>query len=300
MGKNDRILTPKGAYATLKSLKGRLSGFNDEYVARLFHYSHRITKKDIIFGSFDKSGRTWVRFFIAAYISRYYDLGIDVNWTNYIQLAPGTLFKKEALLLFPTRKIVKPIFSHRRTIGRYFPGRKVVYITRNMLDILVSFYFYHKHRRWYDYNDVDVNEFVANRFDLDEAINRINYFSTQLRKAREFFLLPYEALRKEPETKFEELIMFTGYGYNEAVFHEALERSSFRSMQQMELGVSQSDSTEKLHVRQGGIYTYADYLNKDVICFVLDQLEQKLNGILKPFYIPPKESIDRPTLSGTN
>jgi hypothetical protein len=300
MGKNDRILTPKGAYATLKSLKGRLSGFNDEYIARLFHYSHRITKNDIIFGSFDKSGRTWVRFFIAAYISRYYNLGINVDWTNYYQVTPGTQFKKEGLLLFPTRKIVKPIFSHRRTIGRYFPGRKVVYITRNMLDILVSFYFFHKHRSWHDYRDVDVNDFVLNHFDLDEAINRINYFSSQLKMAREIFLLPYEELRKEPETKFTELITFTGYGYDQAIFHEAIERSSLRSMQQLELDVSQSDSTEQLHARQGGIYTYADYLNQNVICFVLDQLEQKLTGKLKQFYIPPKESIDRQTLSGTS
>ena len=66
----------------ITNIKGRFIGFSDEYVARFFHYEKRITKDDIIFASFDKSGRTWVRFFVASYINDFYNKNKEC-WMMY-------------------------------------------------------------------------------------------------------------------------------------------------------------------------------------------------------------------------
>lgn len=267
-------------------LKGSLIGFNEEIISRYVHPEKKITDNDVIFASFDKSGRTWVRFFIASYINDYYELGYNVDWSNFIRLTPGPMYKKEELMLFPRTDLVKPIFSHRRTIGRFFPGRKVVYITRNFLDILVSFYFFHKNRNWYDFENMDVNRFAMSAFDLDEAISRINYFSRKLEKASEYMVVPYEELRQETESTFRRIIEFTPYEFDKNVFRRAMEHSSFESMQKLELKGRGDVAREKLHARRGETNKYKEYLSQDAISFVKDRLDKKMTGALKKYYLP--------------
>lgn len=267
-------------------LKGSFIGFNEEIISRYLHPEKKITDDDVIFASFDKSGRTWVRFFIASYINDYYKLGYNVDWSNFVRLTPGPMYKREELMLFPRTDLIKPIFSHRRTIGRFFPGRKVVYITRNFLDILVSFYFFHKNRNWNDLEDMDINQFAMSGFDLDEAINRINYFSRQLEEARDYLVIPYEELRKETDSTFRRIIEFTPYEYDEDVFKRAMEHSSFESMQKLELEGRNGVSIEKLHTRRGETNKYKEYLSDEVFSLITAQLDKKMTGVLKKYYLP--------------
>lgn len=273
-------------YKVFIRLKGSIKGFNEESISRVLHPSKKITNEDVIFASYDKSGRTWVRFFIAAYINDYYKFGYDVDWSNFGRLTPGPMYKKEELMLFPGKGLVKPIFSHRKTIGRFFPNRKVVYISRNFLDILVSFYFFHKNRNWHDYEGLDINQFVMSAFELDEAISRINYFSRQLEKSREYMVMPYEELRQDTEGSFRKIIEFTPYEYDEGVFKRAIEHSSFESMQKLELKGREGVDKEKLHARSGTTNKYKEYLSEDTIAFVTDLLEKKMTGLLKEYYLP--------------
>lgn len=272
-------------YKAFIRLRGSVNGFSEEIVSRFLHPTKKITNEDIIFASFDKSGRTWVRFFIASYINDYYELGYDVDWDSFLRLTPGPMYKKEALMLFPRTNLVKPVFSHRKTIGRFFPNRKVVYISRNFLDIIVSFYFFHKNRDWHDYG-MDANQFAMSAFELDEAISRINYFSRQLEKSHDYMVISYEELKQDTEASFRKIIEFTPYVYDEEVFKRAIEHSSFESMQKLELKGRETVAKEKLHARRGGVNKYREHLNEDTISFVTDLLDKRLTGILRDYYLP--------------
>ncbi len=260
--------------------------FYFDFVNRLFHKSCRVRQTDILVGSFPKSGRTWIRFFLSAYISDYYQLGIRTNWDNFEILTPSPLCKKIDGLLSPSRYLeYRVIVCHEKRIGRYFPGRKTIFITRNFLDILISYYFFHKNRNRSYYSALDLDEFVLNEFDLGSAISRINYFSKQIEQASEYLILPYEVMRNDPETKLKELIDFTYYQFNYDIFRSALEQSSFSSMRKMEVEQRQYETTEQFHTREGGIFKFRDHLKPETISLVENLLEEQLHPPLRDFYL---------------
>lgn len=271
--------------ASLSGLKGDLRGFYEERVARYIHKQCRIRPDDIIVGSFDRSGRTWVRFFVAAYVSHYFRMGMRVDWSNYAHLTPGTMCKRENLIQFPRTDIHRVLFSHRKSVGRYFPDRRVVYVARRFLDILVSYYFYHKNRAWQVIRSPNVAAFVRDEFDFREAIDRINYFSRQIEKTREVLILPYESLKQETESRFRGLVDFIDYGYDEAAFRAALEHSSFDSMQRMEVEYSPESAKDKLHARRSKTNAFKEHFDEDLVAFVQDRLSGGLRGVLKEYYL---------------
>lgn len=268
----------------VRGIKKKLKLINDDYIARLFHKECRIGVDDVLVGSFPRSGRTWIRFFVGAYISHYYELGIEVSWDNFVTLAPGPLCNEESGLMSFPKGIDRVIFSHNRPIGRYFPGRKVVYVTRNFLDILVSSYFFHKQRSESSCGS-SVNDYARRQFDFEEAIDRINYFSQQLTTTSDLLIMPYESMREDPEQWFRRFIMFTNYGYDEGAFSKAMDHSSFSSMRKMELEQREYDSEEGLHTRQGAVNRGTDYLDENTVEYVQHFLDQNLKGLLRKYYL---------------
>lgn len=130
-----------------------------------------------------------------------------------------------------------------------------------------------------------LDEFVKNEMDLEEAIDRINYFSRQLEKAREVLIIPYEALRAAPEVWFRKLILFSNYEYDEASFYKALKHSSFDSMHKMERTQKGYESEEQFHTRKGAVNQASKYLDQGAMDYVRKLLEQKLHGMLKEYYL---------------
>lgn len=268
-----------------KKIIRRLRILHEDYLSRFFHEKCRISLDDIIIASFPRSGRTWVRFFIGSYIDYYYNLGIEVDWNNFTSLSPGYLCnKRDGLLLFPDH-LPRVIFSHNKPIGRYFPKRKVVFLTRTFLDIVVSYYYFHKHRGKTYYKDLDINEFVMNVFNIKEATKRINYFSSQLESSKSTLIIPYERLRNKPEEEFRRLIMFTNYEYNEESFYAALEHSSFKSMREMEKKQKDLNSEEAYHTRKGSVQENSKLLDDETKTYVQNLLEKYLKGKLKDYYL---------------
>lgn len=270
---------------SLDRIKKKLGVIYEDYVARIFHKECKIGPDDVIIASYPRSGRTWVRFFIGSYINHLYGLGIDVTWDNFAMLSPGYLCnERDGLLLFP-KDVPRVIFSHNKPIGRYFPGRKVIYITRNFVDILVSYYFFHKHRESTQHIDLSVDDFVREEFNFPEAIDRLNYFSGQLEKAEAVLMMPYESMRTVPEHWFKKLLQFANYEYDQAAFQKALEHSSFSSMRRMEREQRGYGSEEKFHTRRGGFSEATNYLSEETIAYVQSLLYRNLRGILKEYYL---------------
>ena len=269
----------------LRRLLKKTSLINEDYIRRIYRKECWIRSDDTIIGSYPRSGRTWVRFFLGAYINHLYKLGLEVNWNNFAMLSPGYLCnERDGLLLFP-KGIPRMIFSHNRPIGRYFPNRNVVFITRNFCNIMISVYYFQKHRQKKHLSKLDLREFITHEFDFDDAISRINYFSQQLEIAQDVLIMPYESMRKSPETWFKKLVLFSNYKFEEDAFERALKFSSFSSMKKMEQRQMRYESDEQYHTRKGEIDKPSSYLDEETIVFIENILENNLKGMLKEYYI---------------
>lgn len=256
-----------------------------DHIARIFHKNCRIKSDDVLVCSFPKSGRTWIRFFIASYIDNIYGLGIGVDWDNFVQLSPGPLCNKYSGLLNYPNNIPRVIFSHDNNIGRFFKKRKVVYITRNIFDIIVSYYHFHKHRNHVKYQEMTLDEFATKAYNLKGAVKQLNYFTKELNKTKEYIIIPYEIMRQDPDNYFRNIIDFIGFDFNQTSFDYAINRSSFESMQKMEINLFKKENGEALHVRRGEVNKYIDSFNEETIKYISDYLRNNLHGVLKQYYL---------------
>ncbi|HYW36230.1 MAG TPA: sulfotransferase domain-containing protein, partial [Balneolaceae bacterium] len=263
--------------------------FYQDYVAYHFYDKCRIRPDDVIIGSYQKSGRTWVRFFFGSYICHLYDLGYEVDWHNFTRLTPDRYCSQKELLGFPESVPHRVIFSHDKPIGRYFPDRDVIYITRKFTDILVSYYYFHKNRNRPQYAEYSLDEFALNKFHLKQAVLKLNYFSRQLEQARNLTIISYESLTSDPDKRFREMIEFSKHRFDADAFAKALERSSFESMRRLEEEQRGRDDEEGYHTRKGKSGEAKKELDADVSSAVNEFLKQNLSGILKPYYLGEKQ-----------
>ncbi len=284
----------------LKSLADRLSKFLRKlhslslkrlkifYFNRFLHLintSCRIKQEALIVGSYPKSGRTWLRFFLANYISHLYKLNTTIDWNNFHKLTPSPLCKKEeGLPQFP-KQVEQVIFSHNFYLARYFRNRKVVFITRNFKDILVSYYYFHKYRNLNTIKSLSLNDFVLSAFNFSKAIKKINLFSNKLESARETLIIPYESLKENPTELFKRLIDFSPYDFQKESFDYAFKHSTFEYMHNLEKKNKNYLKKEAFHTRKGEPGESREKLSTKTKKFVNDKLESGLTGILKDYYI---------------
>lgn len=268
------------------NLKGAAVRLYADYVARALVPKARIRQDDVLVGSFPKSGRTWVRFFVANYLSDLLGLEIEVGWSNFVVLTPGPLCSRESGLIDCPLTSPRVIFSHDRSSSRFYRGRKVVYVTRNFLDIVVSYYYFHKSRGKKHLSTMGLDEFVANRFNIKEAVDRLNHFSSRLERASDLLILRYEDLKRNPEAGFNRLVTFLPYEFSHKSFEVALENSTFEAMRRKEAEERGFSKEEDFHTRKGKSGSYREALSERVVKDLIKYLDRHLLGCLRNYYIP--------------
>ena len=257
----------------------------EDRINRIICKKCRIRKDDLIMASFPKSGRTWVRFFMAEYINQIYNLDYKLNWDNFVYLSPSPLCNKRDGLRNLPNIDKRFILSHDKRIGRFFKNRKVIFITRNFFDIIISYYFFHKNRDKKDFEKLEINDFAKNIFNMKEAVNRINYFSKQLPKSNSYFIIPYENLKVEYEKIFPEIINFSFFPYDQKKIKTAINFSSFNNMRKLEKEKLKEEKQENFHTREGKSFKYKNYLTEETISYIKNYLEKNLKGILRKYYL---------------
>lgn len=244
---------------------------------------HLLNDSDIFVGSFPKSGKTWVRFFIANYLTQYLHLNVNIDWNNFTIYAPGLLKYDPGALRKTPQQISRMIFSHNRPIAKYFPGRKVLFITRNMADIVVSYYHYHKTRKNPEYANYDIDTFAHHVFDISEAVERLNLFASMLQKSKDCLIIPYENLVADPQHQFRKIVDFSEWNYLDDIFEYALDRSSFENMKKLENQKGKDDNS--YHVRKGKSNTAFEELRETTIEYINEFVENNLDSSVKPYYV---------------
>ncbi|MFQ5645128.1 MAG: sulfotransferase domain-containing protein, partial [Thiogranum sp.] len=139
--------------------------------------------------SFPKSGRTWLRVMIGKALCLKYDLPDDIMLdTPKITSAAGIL-RTEFIHDYADNTWRE--YSQLPTNKRRYAKKRVVFLVRNIKDVLVSYYF-HSTKRTGDFSG-DISAFVrSERFGARKVITFYNIWHENLTVPLHFLLLRYE------------------------------------------------------------------------------------------------------------
>jgi len=215
-------------------------------------------KGDVFFCSFPKAGRTWVKQFLAQYISLTFDLGYreDYDLMALMTIVPSEWFLQaypEAAFTYrDDARVPRVRFSHLAFHDR-FVGRPVIFLTRGVEDTLVSCWHH-------DGCPGPIGEYV--RRVLPEYLKWIAGWDVGLAQVERCLPITYEGLWENAKKEFSLILSFIGLPFDSAHFQMALERASFDQMRKDQEG------TDYDRVRRGVVGGYKHELSAEDIAFI--------------------------------
>jgi len=244
---------------------------------------------EVVILSAPKSGRTWIRTFLCAYLCKRYGLEFTLQPGRYDH--PG----------FP-----RIIFSHDRfehwtkgnrwdrLRGKYLVPRrelrraKVILLVRDPRDCFVSLYLQMTRRdpsADAALKQKSVSELLRDRrFGIRAIVRAMNDWLDEFSGRKDFTIIRYEAVRATPAEHFRNLLAVLGETTPDmSIFQEALEFSRFENMQKLEAaGVFDSKilhpgdvrDPESFKVRRGKVGGYREYLSAEDLDYAADALTQ--------------------------
>lgn len=221
----------------------------------------QIFNDDVFLVSYPKSGRTWVRFLIANYLSNN-----QCDFLNSYLIVPGIDYNPEQCINLQRPRFIQ---SHWSFTPEF---KKVIFIVRDGRDVSVSYYF-HLIKFQIIPKDTRFEDYLAmfNQGSFDQFSPWGNYVENWLNNApEEFLLIKYEDLKTNVVKKLTKMIEFAGLPVNEEAVIEAVRASSFEKMKSHEQSGKLYEELEKTdlsipHVRQGKVGSYKDYFDDKML-----------------------------------
>ena len=278
------LSTDEQKLAAERHLRGR------EQVARL-------KRADVVFVSFGKSGRTWLRVMLSRLFQIRHGLpersliGFD-NYHNFDKAIPKIFFTHD--------NYIKNFTGNVNNKSDFYHG-KVVLMVRDPRDVAVSQFFQWKFRmktRKMAINaypkpgsELDLFEFVFDHeAGLRRAIEFLNLWAVEIPNLRDFHLLRYEDLRKDPQGEMERLLAFMGVAAPTEEVVEAVAFGAYENMRRMEEKQSfrlaggrmvpkDLDNPDSYKVRRAKVGGYRDYFDNDQLRQVDELVESSLDSV---------------------
>ncbi len=248
-------------------------------------YDCEIEKKDTIYASFQKSGRTWVRFFVCFYIKKVYDVEIEITWNNFDNVTPSFRCLGESGMSKCTLDCPRVIFSHSKDVGYHFKKNRVIFMTRKLEDIIPSLYYFKMHRDKPHYSEITLDEFVVSAFDWGSFIEKINFFSDRIVESRNYIVITFENLKENTIKVFEKIVKFTDLPYDRDALHFAKESSSFENLRNKERNEKDISKESEFHTRKGEKGGGKKELSKFAIKYINKKAHYELDGELSKYYV---------------
>lgn len=221
-----------------------------------------------------------MRFFLGHYVkllSRSSDLFLFSDYSFWgvckrAKLGPAINFSHDGL---NWKWQTSDHLTYSSTIRPYV-GKKVLFMTRYALDVLVSnwAYFHHLNNGQYQGN---LETFIQDPVhSLKKYIKFHNLWASHQSEFSDLNVLRYEDIRKSPTVELPRLLAFLGFEFNQQYFYEALEFSSLENMRKMQedpknmpflrnpnrfIREGNKDDLEARHVRKGKVGGYREYLD---------------------------------------
>jgi len=253
---------------------------------------------DIVFVSFGKSGRTWLRVMVSRLYQQMYGL------------------PKQALIGFDNfhrmnTDIPRMFFTHDNYIGDYtghtdskvdFYGKKVVLLARDPRDVAVSQFFQWKYRlksnkvainKYPDEgSDISIYDFVMKSdTGLKWVIGFLNQWANDAGNIQDLHLVRYEDLKARPVETLEKLVQFMGAPAKPEHIQDAVEFSSYDNMKKMEekktfwlsggrMVPRDRSNPNSYKVRRAKVGGYKDYFDDQQVA----EIEAYVAEHLSPFF----------------
>jgi len=225
--------------------------------------SMQIRLTDVAVVSFPKSGRTWLRVMLAASLNKHYGC------------TEQQILDSRALRdLCPS--VPRIVFTHDRAnlrVGlegnfRRFRSKDVIFLVRDPLDVVVSYYFQRTRRQLEKHPSIE--EFARSpKFGIRRVVDFMNDWYAQAPVFRSFLLLRYEDLVACPVPELDRTLKFLGVEPTREVVEETIRTYTFERMRSLErqrrhrwLAPGDERDPESYKVRRGKIGGFADYLNE--------------------------------------
>lgn len=195
---------------------------------------NKLAACETVFVSFPKSGRTWVRFFLAKYFELKDKIPFDLELTSN-----KVIFSHDYFELFQDIEGV-PFILFREQMSL----KKVAIIVRDPRDVAVSYFYQKKFREKVLPDDTTIDEFVLSDI---YGVERLSIFMLQLLFCHEHNMLSsvtviqYEKMLTSPVTVFENMLIFMGIEIDQDILLKAVYDSDFESMRKYELDMLSND-----------------------------------------------------------
>jgi len=232
--------------------------------------------------SFPKSGRTWLRVFLAKYFSLFFGIPMSLH---FVYLSPKR------------RNIPKITFSHGNVLSaetgamekdvKCLANKKIIFMVRDPRDVVVSYFFQQKKRASLFGGASQlggaeslsgISDFIRhNILGIDRIIDFMNLWYENRGKAKDMILIKYEDCLSRPREEFGKALDFLGVRTDKNKLDEAVEYSSFENMKKLEerdvlgddrLRPGDPNDPESFKVRKGKAGGFRDYLSAEDIEYV--------------------------------
>ncbi|XP_010673229.1 cytosolic sulfotransferase 5 [Beta vulgaris subsp. vulgaris] len=321
---------PKATFIGSKIMKYQGFWYHENQIQNILafqsHYCAR--KSDLFVASFPKTGTTWLKSLLFAIVNRVhystnhdqnpilanhphelvYSLETDVYSNAFVYPRPHHLDELSSPRLLSTHLPYSSLPESIKT-----SGCKIVYITRNPLDTLVSLYHFSM-KVMKKYFSMDVMKMILGMFyqtpsleDFFEAFceERIpfgpffdhvaEYWKASSEQPDKVLFLKYEELKDDPILHVKRLAEFVGSPFtteeeSDGVIEQIIEMCSIKNMKELEAnksGVINKLFEKQSYFRKGEVGDWTHYFTPPMVEKMKKIMDEKLEGTGLSFNLLP-------------
>ena len=240
------------------------------------------------------------------YMNRVYNLDIDVGFDTMFRLIPNAKENKSSVrgmhnFCGHDKPDIPFVVCDEDPWDKIKMPGDIIFMTRGILDTLVSLYFHDSHQwKWFS---GDIKTFLR---DSNRGVMRyVHYmnawappvYGTEIKRDdgtvldggrdRRFCLFKYEDLSANPQPVMNVVAEFLKIPFHEEHLRASVDAASFENMLQQELRTGIPEHTydrndvNARRVRSGKIGGWKDHLDDDDVEYICTTLEKELNGFAK-------------------
>ncbi|XP_062079358.1 cytosolic sulfotransferase 15-like [Humulus lupulus] len=272
---------------------------------KAFQAHFRPRSQDIILASSPKSGTTWLKALLFSIVnrSRYNLSNTPLLTSNPHQLLPFLEFTTYANAKAPRDDDDDAAtLSSPRLFSTHLPHQllpesiaecpdcRVVFICRNPLDAVVSFWHF-AHRDRAESHQHSMEDYVDKCCRGEQGFGPfwdqvLGYWKESLEKPEKVLFLRYEDMKGETEVRVKKIAEFVGFPFSaeeesQGVVGEILELCSLRNLRDLEVNKSgkfMPNFDNKCYFRKGEVGDWVNHLSSSMAERIIKIIEEKLSG----------------------
>ncbi len=264
-----------------KSLKYYILGAKQ--IFKYLHKQYKHWKTDVYIVSFGKSGRTWLRILIGKSLTQKFNLPDEIMLDTYkVTTSAGILCTQMTHDNSSIREGFK--YYELPKDKKKYRKKKIIFLLRNIKDVLVSNYF-QANRRIGNYTG-NLSDFIrTDKYGIKKIVTFHNIWYENMNVPKEFMLLRYEDIHKNPGEVLATTMKFLGCDeIDEDIIIKAVKFASFENMKKMEkegffkpkkMRPADINDDESYKLRRGIVGGYENYLSEEDIKYI-DQVIKEM------------------------